>query len=473
MPINSFADYPLSWRPAREALKPGPVYLALAAALADDIAGGALPPGTKLPPQRELADYLDLDFTTVTRAYGVCRERGLVYGVTGRGTFVAAPDSESASDGASIDCAVVQGFPEVEADAIVAAARAVLARDSAANIFSYRNRDGAVRPRAAGLAWLARNGVATSPANTAVFPGAQGALSAALVSLFKVGDAIATDEFTYANLIALARLAHLRLIPIASDGGGMLPEALLDAAAGDRRLRGVFLMPACANPTAITLSERRKDDLAAAISRCDLTLIEDDAPLLPPPRRCRPLAARIPERSVHIAGSTRALAPGIRATWMSFPPDRAALILSALHHLTIKAGALDAEILAELVLSGSAETILAAKAKRARAANSAFDEIFPDAPKRPATAFFRILPLPDTAGHGPDIERHFREAGIGVCHSDRFSVRSGNPRSFLRISVSSTPDLSSLRRALARLRTMVPEGDKSLPVRRHRRAKFM
>ena len=126
MPINSFADYPLSWRPAREALKPGPVYLALAAALADDIAGGALPPGTKLPPQRELADYLDLDFTTVTRAYGVCRERGLVYGVTGRGTFVAAPDSESASDSRSIDCAVVQGFPEVGADAIVAAAKAVL-----------------------------------------------------------------------------------------------------------------------------------------------------------------------------------------------------------------------------------------------------------------------------------------------------------------------------------------------------------
>ena len=94
MPINSFADYPLSWRPTRETLKPGPVYLALAAALADDIAGGALPPGTKLPPQRELADYLDLDFTTVTRAYGVCRERGLVYGVTGRGTFVAAPDSD-------------------------------------------------------------------------------------------------------------------------------------------------------------------------------------------------------------------------------------------------------------------------------------------------------------------------------------------------------------------------------------------
>ena len=451
MPINSFADYPLSWRPAREALKPGPVYLALAAALADDIAGGALPPGTKLPPQRELADYLDLDFTTVTRAYGVCRERGLVYGVTGRGTFVAAPDSESASDSRSIDCAVVQGFPEVGADAIVAAAKAVLARDAAAQLFSYRNRDGAVRPRAAGLAWLARNGVRATPEQTAVFPGAQGALSAVLLSLPRVGDALATDEFTYANLIRLAHLAHVRLAPVPSDADGMLPDALSDAAK-DRRVRGVFLMPNVANPTTCTLTERRKNELAEVIRRRDLTLIEDDSRLLPPTHGERPLCARIPERTIYIAGSTRALAPGLRATWMAFPADNAARILDALHQLTIKAGALDAEILAELVFSDNAERVLSAKAKKARTANAIFNRMFPNAPAAAPTAFFRQIPLPGTAGQGPDIERRCRAAGVRVCHSDRFSVRIGNPHSFLRVSVSSAPDLSTLRRALATIR---------------------
>ena len=74
MPVNSFDDHPLSWQPAREALGPGPVYLALAAALEADIGRGVLPPGLRLPPQRELADFLDIDFTTVTRAYAVCRE---------------------------------------------------------------------------------------------------------------------------------------------------------------------------------------------------------------------------------------------------------------------------------------------------------------------------------------------------------------------------------------------------------------
>lgn len=448
MPVNSFDDHPLSWRPRRDAPGGGPVYLALAAQLADDIAAGLLPPGAKLPPQRELADYLDIDFTTVTRAYGVCRERGLIYGVTGRGTFVASPDA----GGEAVDCSVVQGFPATGADEIVAAAKSVLSRGTAERIFSYSDRDGAARPLAAGVAWLGRNGVDAGAGRTAVFPGAQGAISAALVSLFRMGDALATDEFTYSNLIRLARLAHVRLVPVASDGGGMRPDALADAAAADKRLRGVYLMPNCANPTTITMSERRKDELADVVRGAGISLIEDDSRIVPPKGRERTLHSRIPGRCLYIAGSTRALAPGLRATWAALPEEGAGRILDALHHLAIKAGALDAEILAELVLSGRAEAMLSAKAKCARAANAVFEKVFPNAFAAAPTAFFRTVPLPGTTGTGPEIERHCIEAGVKVCHSDRFSVRAGNPRSFIRVSVSSTPDLPSLRRALNALR---------------------
>ena len=88
MPVNSFIDYPMSWKPDRSRLK-RPVYLSLARKLEEDILTGELAPGTKLPPQRELADYLDINFTTVTRAYKLCEEKGLLYGKTGSGTFVA------------------------------------------------------------------------------------------------------------------------------------------------------------------------------------------------------------------------------------------------------------------------------------------------------------------------------------------------------------------------------------------------
>ena len=43
----------------------------------------------KLPSQRELADYLDLNFTTIGQAYKHAMEKGLLYTNIGSGTFVS------------------------------------------------------------------------------------------------------------------------------------------------------------------------------------------------------------------------------------------------------------------------------------------------------------------------------------------------------------------------------------------------
>jgi DNA-binding transcriptional MocR family regulator len=50
-----------------------PKYQAIADALEEDIRTGRLLPGDKLPPQRELADLLRINVSTVSRA---CREAG-------------------------------------------------------------------------------------------------------------------------------------------------------------------------------------------------------------------------------------------------------------------------------------------------------------------------------------------------------------------------------------------------------------
>ena len=87
MPVNSFDDYPMSWTPDREDLK-FPLYYSLADLMERDIKSGKLSANTKLPPQRELADYLDLNLSTITKAYKLCEMRGLIHAVTGKGTFV-------------------------------------------------------------------------------------------------------------------------------------------------------------------------------------------------------------------------------------------------------------------------------------------------------------------------------------------------------------------------------------------------
>ena len=70
--MRAAAEGDLAWVP-RIAKGAGPVYLAIADALAEDILSGTLGPGMRLPPQRTLADALDIDFTNGVRHVRLAR----------------------------------------------------------------------------------------------------------------------------------------------------------------------------------------------------------------------------------------------------------------------------------------------------------------------------------------------------------------------------------------------------------------
>jgi DNA-binding transcriptional regulator YhcF (GntR family) len=76
----------------------GPVYKRIVAALEADVASGRLARGQQLPTHRALARALGIDLTTVTRAYGEARRRGLLDARVGQGTFVSETTARAAAD---------------------------------------------------------------------------------------------------------------------------------------------------------------------------------------------------------------------------------------------------------------------------------------------------------------------------------------------------------------------------------------
>ena len=66
----------------------GSGYRVLAGHLRDAIASGALPVGSRLPPQRELAASLSVGRTTVVAAYNLLRADSLIEMRQGAGTWV-------------------------------------------------------------------------------------------------------------------------------------------------------------------------------------------------------------------------------------------------------------------------------------------------------------------------------------------------------------------------------------------------
>src|SRR5919202_5275953 len=97
--MTTRAERPGRWTP-RLSRRGGPTYRAIADALEADVRAGRLTPGDPLPTQRDLAEQLGVNFTTVTRAYAEARRRGLITATVGRGTFVAAPDTRRLASGA-------------------------------------------------------------------------------------------------------------------------------------------------------------------------------------------------------------------------------------------------------------------------------------------------------------------------------------------------------------------------------------
>ncbi|WP_199617521.1 aminotransferase-like domain-containing protein [Paenibacillus alkalitolerans] len=455
MPINSFTDYPMSWRPDRDALK-RPVYLSLALLLEHDIANGFLAPGTKLPPQRELADFLDVNFTTITRAYKLCELKGLIYAVTGSGTFVAPNAARSVTiskdkiSNEIIDLGFVASF-EQSNTTVAEAAKSVIEKRYLEQLFNYNDPTGIPHQKIAALHWMKAFGIHADTENMAIVSGAQNALAITLLALFEPGNRVAVDIYTYANFIEISKMFRIKLVPIPGDEHGMLPNELENQCL-QLDVHGVFLMPSCSNPTTVMIPENRKKELAAIIRKHHLILIEDDihafltAGIIDDYRQ--PMYQLLPEQTVYICSTSKSICSGFRVAYIVFGDKFKERIIKAIFNINVKTSSLDAEIITELILSGKANAIVEEKKQLAQSANSLFSEFFPQ-PLHTGhpLSFYRWLPISDYV-NASRMESYFLNKGIRVFHSDRFLSGASAQDNFLRIALASTNSLGELKKGL-------------------------
>ena len=462
MPVNSFEDYPMSWKPQKSKLEK-PYYLSIAASLEADILSGKLPENTKLPPQRELADFLDLNLSTVTRAYKLCELKGLLYAVTGRGTFVSPGTSTQNTflekNEGVIEMGMIKPFYESN-QAVRNAARLVLDREESIRLFEYSNPLGTKRQINAARKWLRRIGVDAGEENVLLSAGAQNALSVILISLFRAGDKIVVDNFTYTNFKGLANFLHIQLIAVPADGYGMSPDGLLNICK-NTEIRGIYLMPTCSNPTSIFMPQSRREELTEIIRRFRLLVIEDDiysflsaygqnAP------DAKPLFSLVPEQTVHICSISKSLCAGLRVAFIAFPDRYRELLVSGMLGINLKTVSLNSEIITELIESGEAQNIVKQKILSARKRNQIFRSVFPSSHTDKIEHFFHWLPLPAHLT-SEELELLALRKGIHVLGSHRFAMQNENKSSYVRLSIASPNTEDDLKKGLLILKNIFRE----------------
>ena len=437
-----------SWLP-RLAARAGPRFLQIADALQAAVAGGSLKPGDRLPPQRQLAAQLQVDLTTVTRAYDEARRRNLLEGRGARGTYVAAPKVElnaildlsmntpPAPDGVDFDDLLKQGLSQV------------LMRADNASLMTYHLGGGSDSDRKAGAAWLAPMFGQLDAAQLVVCPGAQAAIAALILALTEPGDVILAEPMTYPGLLAAATQFGRRIVAVEADRHGMLP-GMFEEACRQHRPRLVYLNPTLQNPTAITMPERRRKELAGIAKRCAVRIVEDDPYWLlaaaPPP----PIATFAPEHVIYISTLSKCLTPGLRVAFVLVRnTQERERFLAALRSFALMAAPLTAALATQWILDGSAHGLLEGVCKEARLRHRMARDILAGRYSSLGDGLHVWLELPGY-WQSSQLARAAGSEGIAVTPAEAFATGSSSVNA-VRISLGSIKDRGRLQAGLQRL----------------------
>ncbi len=307
----------------------GPLYRRLARALGGAIAQGTLPPGTRLPAERTLAQLVHVSRGTAVAAYNLLEEEGAVERRQGSGTVVRMPGlpREDQMARTSQLSAMVSG-PEPQIDLSLAAPPStelplgisISVGDIAAvsPLLGYAPLGlPAMRERIA--ARFTADGLPTTAEEILITTGAQQAISLIAALELSAGDRVALETPTYPGVVEAFARAGARLAPLDLDHSGVRPDALRRLL--DRPPRLMHLTPTCQNPTGRVMPEGRRRELLALAREHDVSVIDDTVMEdlafdgARPPR-----LASIAADGVFTVGSlSKTLWGGLRVGWVRAP----------------------------------------------------------------------------------------------------------------------------------------------------------
>ncbi len=358
----------LSWLPEL-AGRSGPRYRAIADALQDDIAGGRLGEGERLPTHRELAWQLGVTVGTVTRAYVEAERRGLISGEVGRGTFVRPAMAEYSEPGESemryrqrneIDN---RGPIELSGNAPptpplaerISETMVEMARDrNFAEFLRYRPSQGMAAHAEAGAAWMAHLGLEVDPRLVIPTNGAQHGMVTAIAAAAGAGECLLTENLVFFGLKALARFLGLRLQGVEMDEEGLLPDAL-EAAIKSTGARALYTCPTIQNPTCGVLSIARRQAIAEICRRHGVTIIEDDIYNFLMEKPVPPFASFLPEQTVYLSNLSKPVAPALRVGYLAAPQSLVGGLLTGIRATSVMVSPLMHEVAARLIETGTAQ----------------------------------------------------------------------------------------------------------------------
>ncbi len=312
----------------------GPKYRRLYEALTGAIHRGELAEGSRLPPVRDLAWDLKITPGTVARAYQMATDEGLLEATVGRGTFVRAqnrvlpqvPVNAITRPAESRFLNLRTGHTiDVGQSVVINAALAEITAGAGVAFSGYVEDEDLQPCRDQAHAWLARQGVTGAAEDLVITTGAHNAVMAALHSILSGRDpVILSHRLTYPGFRQSAHLCRARLVGIDGDDEGPIPESLVEACRRHSP-QALLLSSNVHNPTCVTTSLKRREQIAVIARQYDLHIVEDDVYGTLVRDRLPGLDTMVPERLWHATSLSKCFAAGLRVGFLQCPPGQGLL----------------------------------------------------------------------------------------------------------------------------------------------------
>jgi DNA-binding transcriptional MocR family regulator len=294
-----------------------PTARGLADAVSRAIRDGLLPPGTKLPPIRRVATELTLSPTTVSAGWTLLARAGAIRTDGRRGTMVSDPSTpgavryrEALRRQTAFELDLSTGVPD--AALLPNLERAFGQLTTAGTPLSYL--DDPVLPELVEVIsdqWPYRADRLT------VVDGAMDALDLVTRSVLRFGDRVLVEHPCFPALVDLVESTGVQVVGVPIDAQGLssvhLAEALRTPTAA------VFLQPRAHNPTGVSMSRERAEELATLLAGTGTLVIEDDSAGAISSGPMRSLGEWLPEQTVHIRSFSKSHGPDLRLAAVSAP----------------------------------------------------------------------------------------------------------------------------------------------------------
>ncbi|MFV9067403.1 PLP-dependent aminotransferase family protein [Serratia fonticola] len=193
--------------------------------------------------------------------------------------------------------------------------------------FQYGLTEGSELLREGICTLCAQRGVNAKPEDIVVTAGSQQALDLVMRAVINPGDVFVVERPTYLAALQTLELAEANVMSVSSDSDGMVVDELAELLK-TQKIKGVYVVPNFGNPSGLTLSAARREQLVKLAVEHNFLIIEDDP--YGELRFTEERNATLYQVSQQVLGHTeniiytstfsKILAPGLRLGWAILPP---------------------------------------------------------------------------------------------------------------------------------------------------------